>query len=99
MPAQVFRLYPSTVTLPDGSVLSPVLVFEDRESVAFYGRTERFEGEPTRTEAVVRVDRFEGAHVDSFGGGTWFVDVPDGRIEIRDAGGCGCGDVLRGWRP
>lgn len=32
-------------------------------------------------------------------GTDWWFDTSIGRIGVRSAGGCGCGDRLKGWHP
>lgn len=107
MPVEWFRKYPATVTLPDGRVVARGLVLHVGDDLAVYAaRSAHPDGEATRSPRIVRVATFpreleDGtkAKVRQVEKNVWTIPTDAGDVQIVKAGGCGCNDPLKTWRP
>jgi hypothetical protein len=98
MPATTYQRFPATVTMPDESVLTPVLVFGSPGRVEVYGSRHDFPiGADTRSPNVVLVTGWD-TDVTSDGGQDR-IDTGDGFAVVSAAGGCGCSHPCKGFRP
>lgn len=81
-------MFPMLVTLPDGRQLNSCRVHSTPGLVTVYW----WDGNEVQTVAVGEVLEADGKK-------SWFLNTDTGRAHLVMQSGCGCGHVLRRWRP